>query len=121
MPHLWEVKHPYYCSESNFYSREPYTRWGTWPEFRAAYEDADMDMNMVFRFDWHENEAHADVYYRNGNLQMFFMSQRKGIFACHEISVCRADEASVIEFLRPRWEYMKALWQPLSEPIAATA
>lgn len=125
MPHLWEVEHSYYCAESNFYSNEPYTKHDTWHSFVSAFAESDLDMNMVFRFDWREHKDdgaapfNGDIYYRNGVLQMFFVFQRKGIFACHEISVCRADEPAVIEFLRPRWEYMRELWQPVSEPQVA--
>ena len=28
--------------------------------------------------------------------------------------VCRADEPAVIEFLRPFWDHLKTLWEPLS-------
>lgn len=117
--HLWEANHPYYCSESNYYSNEPYTKHDTWPNFLAEFKNSDTDLNMIFRFDWKEddedgkNTFNGDPYYRNGTLQIFFVFQRKGIFACHEISVCRADEPSVIEFLTPRWKYMQALWEPI--------
>lgn len=30
------------------------------------------------------------------------------------IEVCRADEPAVIEYLRPRWDHMKRLWEPLA-------
>lgn len=119
--HLWEVKHSYYCSESNFYSSEPYNRYGSWPEFVSGMGAADLDMNLVFRWDWTEGDDEAsnfngDPYYRNGTLQLFYMVQRKGIFSCHEVSVCRADEPAVIAFLKPRWEHMRALWEPVSQP-----
>ena len=118
--HLWEADHPYYCSESNFYSTEPYTKHETWPAFLANFKGSDVDLNLIFRFDWYEGEDwgagefNGDPYYRNGKLQIFFVFQRKGIFACHEVSVCRADEPSVIEFLKPRWKHMRELWAPLS-------
>ena len=118
--HLWEADHPYYCSEGNYYSNEPYAKHSTWPAFLENFKDSDIDMNLIFRFDWREGEDwglgkfNGDPYYRNGNLQIFFVFQRKGIFACHEISVCRADEPSVIEFLKPRWQHMRELWAPLS-------
>lgn len=119
--HLWEVDHPYYYSESNYYSNEPYHKHETWPNFLANFKDSDLDMNLIFRFDWREGdgwdagEFNGDPYYRNGRLMIYFVFQRKGIFSCHEISVCRADEPSVIEFLKPRWARMRDLWQPLSE------
>lgn len=120
MAHLWEIDHPYYCSESNFYSNEPGDRFETWDDFLFDYRDSDPDLNLIFRFDWREGEDNGardftgDANYRNGNLQIFWLRQRKGIFACSEIEVCRADEPAVIAFLRPRWDLMRKLWEPLS-------
>lgn len=122
--HLWEADHPYYCSESNYYSNEPHQSYATWANFLAGFKDSDTDLNLVFRFDWREGEDwgasnfNGDPYYRNGTLQIFFVFQRKGIFACHEISVCRADEPSVVEFLTSRWAHMQKLWEPLSTPTS---
>jgi hypothetical protein len=123
MPNLWEIDHPYYCNERNFYSNEPGDSYKTWASFIAEYRESDIDLNLVFRFDWKEGEDNGagefagDCYYRNGILKIFWLRQRKGIFACSEISVCRADEAAVIAFLRPRWEHMQKLWEPLSTAI----
>ncbi|AWB21192.1 hypothetical protein DA075_09935 [Methylobacterium currus] len=116
---LWEANHSYYCSESNFYSRDPHTKWDMWSSFVEEFGNSDLDYNLVFRWDWYEGddwgagEYNGDDYYRNGRLLMFFIMQRKGIFACHEISVCRADEPSVITFLKPRLAYLRDLWAPL--------
>lgn len=119
--HLWEIDHPYYCSERNFYSNEPGDRFGSWQEFASEYGESDPDLNLIFRFDWREGVDNGagvftgDVNYRNGVLQIFWVRQRKGIFACSEVSVCRADEAAAVEFLRPRWDLMKKLWAPLPD------
>lgn len=128
MTHLWEVDHPYYCSESNFFAREPtMDTHPTWASFIANYRDADFDLNLVFRFDWYEGEDWGageytgDDYYRNGVLCIFWMCQRKGFFRASQISVCRADEPAVLEFLRPRWGHMKLLWEPLSTTFEAPA
>lgn len=118
--HLWEVTHPYYCSEVNCYSNETYTKHASLADFLSEFQDSDMDYNLVFRWDWREGEDweagefNGDPYYRNGRLMLFFMQQRRGAFVCHEVSVCRADEPAVMEFLKPRWEHMKTLWAPLS-------
>lgn len=119
-PHLWEVDHPYYCNESNYYKAGLCSHHKTWADFISEFGNSDMDLNLVFRFDWKEGEdngagAYAgDDYYRNGLLQVFFMGQRKGLFFSHEIEVCRADEPAVREFLQPRFEKMLELWQPLA-------
>lgn len=125
--HLWEIDHPYYCSESNFFAPhgEAYMHYDRWQDFYAAEHDSDLDMNLVFRFDWkppwEDGDPEkpivwqGDENYRDCQLQLFIMGQRKGLFRCVEIDVCRADESKVIEYLRPRWEHVRKLWEPLSD------
>ena len=117
MKHLWEVNHPYYCNLGNYYSNEPGAEFKSWADFLAEYGDADFDYNLLFRFDWKEEEDRphkGDDNYRNGRLEIFWMGQRKGLYNFSIIEVCRADEPAVIEFLKPRWEHMKRLWEPLA-------
>lgn len=123
MQHLWEIKHPYYCNEGNYCSGDAGGHHKTWAEFAAGHAALDLDMNLVFRWDWHEDgddggfggsKFTEDVNYRNGYLQIFWMGQRKGYFWYTTIDVCRADEPAVIEFLKPRLEHMKKLWEPLA-------
>lgn len=128
MPHLWEVDHPYYCNQGNYYARESVgDHHKAWSSFIAEYADADFDLNLVFRFDWLEGEDNGageftgDVNYRNGQLCIYWMGQRKGLYRYSTIEVCRADEPAVIEFLRPRWDHMRKLWEPLSEQALAEA
>ncbi len=116
--HLWEIDHPYYCNESNYYARESVgDHHKTWADFFAEYADADLDMNLLFRFDWVEGEDHdlqpfnGDVYYRNGILKIFWIGQRKGLCRYSTIEVCRADEEQVKDFLRPRWGHIVTLWE----------
>jgi hypothetical protein len=123
-PHLWEADHPYYCNEGNYYANESVCdEHKNWASFADCYIGSDMDMNLVFRWDWREGEGwgaaefNNDVNYRNGHLLIFWMGQRKGLYRYSKIEVCRADENAVIEFLRPRWEHLKTLWEPLSHPL----
>lgn len=117
--HLWEVKHDYYCNDGNYYAKDTHVIHESWPEFMEAEGDADMDYNLVFRWDWREGEGwelgsyNGDDYYRHARLRIYFMGQRKGMFRSAEVKVCRADEPSIIEYLRPRWENLKAMWEPL--------
>lgn len=121
--HLWETDHPYYCNEGNYFARESvHDHHKTWAEFAREYADADLDMNLVFRWDWHEDEDGwggskftGDVNYRNGYLQIFWMGQRKGLYRYSTVDVCRADEPAVIAFLKPRWEHMRLLWEGISQ------
>lgn len=129
--HLWEVDHSYHCNEENFFSSQDRhkTIWEfkTWAEFMAEMADADMDYNLLFRWDWSENDPMTDAptyngddYYRNGRLSLFFMHQRKGYHSTSIVNVCRADEPEVIAFLRPRLNHLMALWSPLPIPSQDT-
>lgn len=119
MTHLWEADHAYYCSESNYFATydKTVTEYKSWAEFAAVEGDADMDYNLIFRWDWSlidsEAEPPEDDHYRGYNLTVFWMGQRKGLFRCTIVQVCRADEKAVVDFLRPRWEYMRKLWEPV--------
>jgi hypothetical protein len=127
-PHLWEVDHSYYCNLSNYYatSRDKGCReYGSFADFLAEEGDADMDYNLVFRWDWKEGDPDdnygemplpytGDDNYRNGKLYLFIMQQRKGLYEWIEVEVCRADEPAVIAYLASRWEHMKKLWEPLA-------
>jgi len=122
--HLWEVRHPYYCNEGNYYAPgcdQPTETYKTFSEFLAEEGDTDADMNLLFRFDWREGgdwghgaAFNGDLYYRNGVLLLFWMLQRKGLYWWTKVEVCRADEPSVIEFLRPRLAHLLRLWEPLT-------
>ncbi len=127
MRHLWEIDHPYYCNEGLYFgtgsSRERVDdEWSTFAAFAENYKDSDFDMNLIFRWDWEEPKDddekpifNGDIYYRNGKLKIFWMIQRKGYHRWSTIQVCRADEPAVIEFLKPRWEHMRKLWEGISE------
>lgn len=124
--HLWDVDHPYYCNEGNYFARgtECSSHHQRWQDFIAAEGDGDLDMNLVFRFDWdapHEDEDpekpivwQGDEYYRDSVLKLFYMGQRKGLYRWVTVDVCRADEPAVREWLNIRWEHMRKLWEPLS-------
>lgn len=123
--HLWEVKHSYYCNEGNYYNNECGFEFKSWQEFMDEMGDCDFDYNLLFRWDWDETNDdgeptyNGDDNYRNGKLKLFWMHQRKGRYVYNIIEVCRADEAAVIEYLKPRWEYMRALWSPIAAAEAA--
>jgi hypothetical protein len=117
---LWEVDHRYYCSETNYFDNNTSTSHKTWAEFIGAEGDADLDYNLVFRWDWREGEDWnageytGDDYYRNGKLWLYFIGQRKGLFRSVEVEVCRADEPAVRAYLEPRFRYLVELWEPFA-------
>jgi hypothetical protein len=121
---LWDVDHPYYCSESNFYSHDPFCRHDSWHDFAETMGKSDGELNLLFRWDWKAPRADdgdgpiawiGDENHRDSYLQLFFVMQREGIFACHEVSVCRADEPKIAEWLKGRLPYLLKLWEPLVE------
>lgn len=118
--HLWEAEHPYYASEGNYFENGLHYTYKSWSDFLAEWEDADMDMNHIYRWDWSEGEdAGAGAYmgddnYRNGVLKLFYIGQRKAICLSCEAAVCRADEPAVLAFLKLRYEHLLTMWTPLS-------
>lgn len=123
MPHLWEIDHPYYCNEGNYYAPgtdQPTEKYESWEDFIDAEGDSDFDMNLVFRWDWRKADPDGEHW---GNevdtLLIFFMGQRKGLYRWVEIEVKDADEPSVKEWLDKRWKYLALLWQGISDAAAA--
>ena len=116
---LWEADHPYYCNLGNYYSNDCGARYKTWSEFIASEGDADLDMNLVFRWDWinmdeSDNWPSDERPYSTGDeLHIFTVQQRKGVVAEITIVVERSEEPQVIAWLQPRWEHLQRLWQPL--------
>ncbi len=126
MKHLWEVEHPYYCNEGNYFKNGTGDRYNSFSDFLGEYHDADFDMNLIFRFDWdetnygtEESTYNGDDNYRNGILKIFWMGQRKGLYRHTLVEVCRADEPEVLKFLQPRWEHIVSLWEPISKACMA--
>lgn len=120
--HLWEVKHPYYMSEGNYFSNDCHTEFKSWAEFLDEFGDSDQDYNWFVRWDWLEGEDwgagayNGDDYYRHARFMLQLIGQRKAKLLSFEVAVCRADEPAILEFLKPRWEYMQTMWLPFSHP-----
>lgn len=123
--HLWEGVHQYYCTEGGYThtqaSHQTIWEFKSLADFLDEMADCDMDYNLLFRCDWDETDSEGegntytgDDNYRNGQLKLFFMHQRKGFHSCSIVDVCRADEPKVIEFLKPRLQYLVDLWSPLT-------
>lgn len=129
--HLWEIEHPYYCNEGNYYASgldQPVGRYESWQEFHDENGDADFDMNLVFRFDWLKRSRICDDCEGRGCdtcdqegetkeqfdvLLIFWMGQRKGLYRWSEVAVEEADEEQVRAWLEPRFAHLKQLWEPL--------
>ena len=101
--HLWEINHPYYCVDSNYYHAKELEKYDSWESFKGYY--ADPDLNLLFRFDW--------IQYANGlnTLALFFVLQRKGIFRPVEVQVQDDDEEDIKKWLSVRFNKMIDLWE----------
>jgi hypothetical protein len=128
-PRLWEVDHPYYCTEGNYYARPAdglHTEYASWAEFIADWGNTDPDMNLVFRWDW--KRADPQDYEPYGEevpadtLQVFWVLQRKAILRSTECTVTEADEPAVRAWLAERATTIRAIWEPLLDvPAPASA
>lgn len=126
--HLWDVDHPYYCNEGNYFAspKECCVAYQRWQDFITEQGENDLDMNLLFRWDWdaprkdgefaNPVEWQGDENYRDCTLKLFFMGQRKGYYRWVTVDVCRADEPAVCAWLQVRWEHMKTLWAPFATP-----
>jgi hypothetical protein len=122
VPHLWEVKHPYYMSEGSYCQSGQHDTYETFDEFLANWGDLDIDYNRVHRWDWREgadweieSDESDDI---QGRLMVYFIMQRKARTYSCEVAVRRSDEPRVIEFLRPHAANEVAIWAPF---LAITA
>lgn len=120
--HLWEIDHPYYCSEGSYWL--PGTRWHevhneyeTWADFLSEWGGNDPDLNLLFRWDWKRADpADHEPYGEEvpgDHVELFYFMQRKARNMSVFVKVTEADETAVREFLTTRAEHMRKLWEPL--------
>jgi hypothetical protein len=118
---LYEIDHPYYCTEHNYRVSGNQTRtvvfqYDNWEAFtESGWFNSDLDLNLLFRFDWRDqlNEDGTDT--QNGQLCLFWMRQRKGDFNSCIISNMKIEnEFEVREWLQNRFDHLKKIWEPLT-------
>ncbi|MGW7435679.1 hypothetical protein [Streptomyces sp. NPDC054849] len=110
---LWEIDHPYYCNEGNYFKGGQHTTWLSWENFRkeTVYVTGDRDLNLLFRWDWRKPgfcDWDGEEY-----LLLFFVIQRKGFNCSHQVKVTEADEPAIRAWLAECAQTMRALWEPL--------
>jgi len=104
------VNHPYSCSDTNFYSHQPEATWDNMSEFLDEYEDADIDKDLIFRWDVHAPDEKGEQY----RAEVFIIRQRKGIFAPHLInSMQESDVDRFVALLKKHKARLNEIWQPL--------
>lgn len=111
------INHDYYCSDSNYYSNDPYEKFETFADYFEEFKDSDVDMNLVFRFDIAKNEKddeRDDVEKWDFYMHIFRIAQRKWIFACSFIKkVTDEDVENILKYLEPHKEKLESIWKPL--------
>lgn len=118
MEKLYETEHAFYCNEGNYFARpaeQPHGEYKSWACFLAEEGDCDFDLNLLFRWDWDEDGVYnGDPNYRNAELRLYWIGQRKGLYRWTTVEVCRADEPAVREWLERRWTHLQKLWSGIS-------
>lgn len=128
MQHLWEIKHPYYCSETNYFSNDCTLHFSSWADFLMEFGNADKDFNFLFRWDWNtfedevwEGEEHhvwpwlkpyeGEDDEQTDILHLCFMQQRKGKYVHVMMPVRRSEEGFIRSYLTGYWEHMNKVWE----------
>lgn len=104
------VKHDYYASDHNYYSNEAAISFNTWADFFEEFNNADVDMNLVYRWDISLREE--SKRYR---MEVFIIGQRKGKYIPVSIDyVDEKDVETILPFMQKHWDKLCAIWAPLS-------
>ena len=112
---LAEVDHPYYCHNNNYYSNEAAMRFETATDFLDCFDDADVDMNLCFRWDVYEKEDSLGNKTGAYRAEVFIMLQRKGIFKpCSIRSIGEHEVGRFVEYLQKHRETLNSMWNPIA-------
>jgi hypothetical protein len=115
---LYEVKHPYYCSETNCrvdgLSDPPrgHMEHSSWEDFLNYWGEEDPDRNLLFRWDWRTTEEDGE----EDRFEAFWILQGRGDFLASSFPVKREEEAAIREWLEERFEKIQAIWAPFTSP-----
>ena len=119
--HLWETDHPYYGPEGIAGSQvNSHHLWPSWEAFYEEFGNNDVDMNLVWRWDWghHEYESNDNPLFGKpeDTLNIYMVQPRKSRFAHHQIAVVTEDEPAIYAYLAKHWETVQKLWAPFTAP-----
>jgi len=106
------VDHDYYASDSNYYSNNS-GHYTTFADFYDDFIDADIDMNLIFRWDIKKHDE-SERYY----VEIFMILQRKGIYMPHMIDHIREEDVpKFIELVTKHWQKLISIWSPISTGV----
>ena len=110
------AEHPYYCSDSNYYSNEAGLSYIDWESFIDDWENADVEYNHVFRFDVHEKREEDTSTLLGYRAEIFVMLQRKGKFVPILIDEVKPENFdSMKSFLEKHYNEVVKMWAPFSD------
>ncbi len=105
------VDHDYYASDNNYYSNDASGNYENWNDFYEEFKDADIDMNLVFRWDVTRKEEEEGYF-----MQVIIIAQRKGIYMPIQIEDVKDEDVEQIkEFMKPHFEKLVSIWNPLNK------
>lgn len=105
------VDHDYYASDNNYYSNDAGSSWDTFQDFYNEYHDADVDMNLAYRWDIKEREEEGTYY-----MEIFLIKQRKGIYSPQFIKIVDENDFELIQkYLQPHLDKLLKIWLPFKK------
>lgn len=113
---LWQSRHPYHCSGGG--DVNAHYDFETWAEFLEEMGAADLDYNLLFRWDWYEGPEHEEEekpgeLEGRARLELHFFQQRKCVKTTFRVYVTRDQEPMIHQYISKRWNHMKKLWSPM--------
>lgn len=108
---LLDVDHRFYCLDVNRHCPKHHQEFDSWSDFMDEWEDVDMDLNFVFRWDISQPLYEGDLR----SLHLFVIQQRIGAFMPVVINnIDDSDEPSIKAWLSDRWNDIREIWEPFS-------
>lgn len=109
---LATARHPYYCSDSSWYSRDHDESYASMTAFLDQYEDHDPDLFLCFRWDVRlRKEGNPSGGYR---AEVFIIRQRQGLFVpCMVESITEGEAERFMRYARKHWLKLGELWNPV--------
>lgn len=104
---LQKTEHPYYCEAYECGCNT--TEYSSWLDFKND-GDADMDYNLLFRFDIKKND---DEYF----LELHHALQRHGYKLWHAVihNIKEEDMPSIEKYLKTHFNYLLRHWTEVKE------
>lgn len=103
------IEHDYYCEDKKL-TYDQREEFYSWDQFYDEYNDADIDMNLIFRWDIFKNEKFINDY----TLKLYVIRQRRGIFELITVRNIKNENVPlIIELLSRHKEKLDKIWKPL--------